>query len=347
MNIHGFQMQLNEAVRNADFKSDESIAMAIQTLSSFSFDHYQDYLAKFVKDCVLQYLDNRKPNIRKAAAQAGCLLCVNKGKAHAISTSIMYEILEKFLNVAISDTEDEIRQEMLSSLNGNFDFYMNSPNYLRKLFLCVNDTNSKVQELALRILCRLAGLNPSDIVPFMKKILFQYLSQLTLYEMQNEGQVIDLINLLTCFIKHGSHIVKPHAESIASILIQHLKDPTVSGHLIPSLLKCFSQLTALGEPQVMVYLHEIIPIILQAVQDKSYTVKREAAVKSLVEICKNVGYVIMPYYRYPQIMGIILGLLKNETSKEIRYECLRMIGCMDNMVSKTFSQDLVNKLYHL
>lgn len=56
----------------------------------------------------------------------------------------MYEILEKFLNVAISDTEDEIRQEMLSSLNGNFDFYMNSPNYLRKLFLCVNDTNPKV-----------------------------------------------------------------------------------------------------------------------------------------------------------------------------------------------------------
>lgn len=84
----------------------------------------------------------------------------------------MYEILEKFLNVAISDPENEIRQEMLSSLNENFDYYINSPNYLRKIFLCVNDTNPKVQELALIILCRLARFNPSDIVPFMKKTLF-------------------------------------------------------------------------------------------------------------------------------------------------------------------------------
>lgn len=64
----------------------------------------------------------------------------------------------------------------------------------------------------------------------------------------------------------------------------------------------------------MVYLYDIIPIILQAVQDKSYTAKREAAVKSLVEICKNTGYVILPYYRYPQLMEVILNLLKNETN---------------------------------
>lgn len=88
----------------------------------------------------------------------------------------MYEIVEKFLNVAISDPENEIRQQMLSSLNENFDSYLISPNFLRKLFLCVNDTNTKVQELALIILCRLSRFNPSDIIPFMKKELFQYLS---------------------------------------------------------------------------------------------------------------------------------------------------------------------------
>ena len=68
---------------------------------------------------------------------------------------------------------------MLQSLNENFDIYLNSPNYLRKLFLCVNDTDNKVQELALKILCRLAKYNPSDIIPFLKRTLFQYLSSLT------------------------------------------------------------------------------------------------------------------------------------------------------------------------
>ena len=31
-------------------------------------------------------------------------------------------------------------------------------------------------------------------------------------------------------------------------------------------------------------------------QDKSYTVKRESAVKALVAIIKNLGYVVLPYY---------------------------------------------------
>jgi len=30
---------------------------------------------------------------------------------------------------------------MLKSLNENFDQYLNEPNYLKKLFLCVNDSN--------------------------------------------------------------------------------------------------------------------------------------------------------------------------------------------------------------
>ena len=55
----------------------------------------------------------------------------------------MYEILEKIMSLAISDNNDEIKQPMLSSLNENFNFYLNSPNNLRKLFLCVNDNNEK------------------------------------------------------------------------------------------------------------------------------------------------------------------------------------------------------------
>lgn len=37
----------------------------------------------------------------------------------------MYEILDKFMSVAISDPEVEIRQTMLKSLNENFDQYLN------------------------------------------------------------------------------------------------------------------------------------------------------------------------------------------------------------------------------
>lgn len=94
-----------------------------------------------MKDNVLNYLDNQSKLIRKAAAKAGCLLYVKKERGQLISKNIMYEILEKFMAVAISDPEDEIRQTMLKSLNENFDDYLNEHNFLKKLFLCVNDSN--------------------------------------------------------------------------------------------------------------------------------------------------------------------------------------------------------------
>ena len=32
-------------------------------------------------------------------------------------------------------------------------------------------------------------------------------------------------------------------------------------------------------------------------QDKSYTIKRESAVNALIEVVKNTGFVVIPYYR--------------------------------------------------
>lgn len=103
-----FQNQLSEAIQQPDFTSIESIANAIQTLSTFVFENQQDNLAVFVKDAVLPYLSNQNAVIRKATAKAGCLLYVKKSKSmgqQMISKNVMYEILDKFMNVAISDTE--------------------------------------------------------------------------------------------------------------------------------------------------------------------------------------------------------------------------------------------------
>lgn len=45
----------------------------------------------------------------------------------------MNDILEKFMSVIISDSDAEIKQTMLSSLNQNFDIYLNSYLNLKRL----------------------------------------------------------------------------------------------------------------------------------------------------------------------------------------------------------------------
>ncbi|EAS01249.1 phosphatidylinositol 3- and 4-kinase family protein (macronuclear) [Tetrahymena thermophila SB210] len=326
---------------------EKAIANAIQTLSTFGFSNYENELANFVKDNVLDYLDNKNKNIRKAAAKAGCLLYVKKERGQSISKNIMYEILEKFMSVAISDSEDEIRQTMLKSLNENFDQYLNEPNYLKKLFLCVNDSNTQVQQLVLTILCRLSRYNPSDIIPFLKKTLFEFLSQLKINNLENEKQMINLLSSLTCLIKNGPELVRPHSQSIANILLNFLKDQKITNNMIPELLKTFSQLSSLGDNTILLYMDEIFPIFLQAMQDKSSTAKREAAVKSLVDILKYTGFVVLPYYKYPSFLEIILSLMKNEVNVEMRQQCMRLIGCLgaiDYFYYKKVSDKVRNRL---
>lgn len=98
--------------------------------------------------------------------------------------------------------------------------------------------------------------------------------------------------------------------------------------MIPVLLKAFSHLSALGDFQSLLDMDEIFPIFLSALQDKSSTAKREAAVKSLVRILKTTGFVVIPYFKYPNFLEILLSLMKNEVNAEMRLHCMRLIGCL-------------------
>mmetsp|Transcript_34256 Transcript_34256/g.30982 ORF Transcript_34256/g.30982 Transcript_34256/m.30982 type:complete len:195 (+) Transcript_34256:967-1551(+) len=77
--INSFQnILITEITSNSDFKKIESIALSLQALATFDFSFYADSMALFVKDIVLDYLDDENPIIRKAAAKAGGLLYIRK-----------------------------------------------------------------------------------------------------------------------------------------------------------------------------------------------------------------------------------------------------------------------------
>ena len=157
INIARLLNNLNtEVLTNPDFRSNEAIALSLQALGTFDFDCFAENMALFVKDVVLEYLDNENSEIRKAAARAGCLLYIRKPQnfgQFTITKSHVNDILEKFLSVCLSDPDEKIQETMLESLNDNFDVFLNSSKTLKKLFMCLNDPNYKVKENSLVIIC--------------------------------------------------------------------------------------------------------------------------------------------------------------------------------------------------
>lgn len=78
------------------------------------------------------------------------------------------------------------------------------------------------------------------------------------------------------------------------------------------LLKAFSELCENSKGGTLVYLDQVFEIIIEALQDKSSTMKRESAVRSLNEIIKNTGFVVLPYYHSPNLMDIVVQLVRTE-----------------------------------
>jgi FKBP12-rapamycin complex-associated protein len=77
------------------------------------------------------------------------------------------------------------------------------------------------------------------------------------------------------------------------------------------------------------WIDELFPIILDAIQDSSSHQKREVALWTLGRLVENSGYVVEPYWKYPNLLDILFSLLKSESTQNsqlIRRETIRVLG---------------------
>lgn len=78
----------------------------------------------------------------------------------------------------------------------------------------------------------------------------------------------------------------------------------------------------------MPYFDDIMQIIIETLLDQRNGFKRESALRALGMLVTNTGAVIEPYLTYPNLLGILLGILKMEQSVLIRREVVKVIGIL-------------------
>ena len=61
------------------------------------------------------------------------------------------------------------------------------------------------------------------------------------------------------------------------------------------------------------WMDDLLPIILEMLQDSSSLQKREVALWTLGQLVESTGYVVEPYKQYPTLMEVVLNFLKNRT----------------------------------
>jgi FKBP12-rapamycin complex-associated protein len=325
----------------AEVKDPVQVQLALETLGTFDFSGH--ILSEFVRNCVVDYLEDDSPEIRLAAAETCCRVFARDPVVHQTSqhaVKLVGEVLEKLLTVAIADPDPNIRTRTLSSLDSKFDRHLAQAENVRSIFLALNDELFAVRELAIRLIGRLASHNPAYVMPPLRKTLIQLLTELQ-YATQTCVRALssrfiaqyscrrnrrDSSSLLSLLVASSLRLTKPYVLPILKVLLPKARDrdPVVAANIMSAL----GELARVGGEDVLPRLNDYMDLILEGLGDQTSPLKREAALKALGQLSSHTGYVIEPYVDHPNLLGNLIGILQADGAQPTRREAIKVMGIL-------------------
>lgn len=302
------------------------IKLALNTLGSFDFQGF--VLNEFVRDVAIKYVEDEDPETRAAAALTCCQLYLNDPIVHQVSfhaLQVVGDVIEKLLTVGVSDPEASIRKTVLEALGERFDKHLSKAENIRTLYFALNDEVFAIREVAISIIGRLARHNPAYVIPSLRKTLIQMLTELEFSD--NPRNKEESAKLLSLLVQNAQGLIKPYVEPMLSVLLPKAADPTPS--VAATILKAIGELATVGGEDMLPYKDQLMPLIIDALQDQGSNAKREAALRALGQLASNSGYVIQPYLEYPQLLELLQGIIRTEGQRvPLRQETIKLLGIL-------------------
>ncbi|KAK9470032.1 armadillo-type protein [Dipodascopsis tothii] len=312
----------------SEMKDSDLIALALRILGTFPFQ--ESILSEFARNCVLSYIDDESADVRKAAALSCCHLLANENICHDLSAHsirVVGDVLEKVLTVAISDPVTEIRREVLKAIemsDTRFDPHLSQADRVRLLFTALNDEDFDVREVTVQIIGRLTMINPAYVMPPLRKTLIQLLTELEFSTYQRSKE--ESAKLIATLVRSTRKLIKPYVKPIIKVLLPKARDVSVGTSA--SVITALGELSKVGGEELIPYTQDLMPLILEVLQDQSSFMKRDAALRTLGQFSSSSGYVIEPLIDHPQLLGTLVSILKSEQANSVQRETVRVIGIL-------------------
>ena len=272
-------------------------------------------------------MGNDSPTIRKAAALTCCQLFVhdpiiNQVSSHSIQ--VVGEVISKLLTVGVGDPDPDIRRTVLQALDTSFDRHLAHPDNIRSIVMATNERDYEVRQAAMVILGRLTGVNPAYVFPPLRKLLLNLMRGVRISgDPTHEEEGAKLISLC---IMSASQLVRPYVGSLVKTLMPKASDPNVA---VSSAVICaIGDLSTVGGTELLPFIPQLMPIILSALQDLSSLSKRSSALRALGQLASNSGYVIKPYLDHPELLDLLVNIIKTEQQGALRKETIKLLGIL-------------------
>ena len=322
--LYGRSRDVSTLTASTSDKDVENITVAIRTLGEFDFSGH--ILNEFVRNCTLPYLEDDHAEVRRAAAITCAHLFVQdpicqQTSMHAIE--VVNDVLDKLMTVAVADPVASLRVTVLSALDEHFDRHLAQAEYLKSLFIALNDEEFAVRETAVIIIGRLAKHNPAYVMPSLRKALIQLLTELE-YANQAKSKE-EAAKLLTEVVRASHRLIKSYALPMLEVLLPKATDPTPA--VAARVMECLGELARGGGED----LQQLVKLAVEQLSTNAgpaSLAKRDAALRTLGLVASNTGHVVQPYLDHRGLLSTIVKILKTEQLPATRRETIRVMGIL-------------------
>ena len=226
--------------------------------------------------------------------------------------------------MGIADGDPDIRRTILRSLEGKFDRHLSVPDNVRYLFLAAYDGDFEVRQASIAILGRLTGHNPAYIFPPLRKLLVNLMTGIR--TSQDPRVEEDGARLISIFIANVSQLAKPYVDPLVRVLLPKVTDSNSA--VASTSMEAIGELATVGGQDLTQFIPKLMPTIIDALQDLSSQSKRDSALRTLGRLASNSGYVIQPYLDYPDLLDLLVNIIKTEQQGSLRKETIKLLGIL-------------------
>ncbi|CAJ0593781.1 unnamed protein product [Cylicocyclus nassatus] len=321
--------------------------LALDTLGEFEFQRH--YLEMFMQYISEGYLLCDSVTVRLAAVRCCAAIVKPFVKVYEIAhrehrqwvLALIHGVLRSLVSAEVVDPQLEVRLCVLQCFceaDRAFLSHLAQPEMLQLQFMTLHDEKLEMQEAAVCLLGRLSELNPALVLPRMRRVLLETLSQLT-----NSGQAKleqHSARLLTQLARQSPKFMRPYLGPLLQALLPKLRNEMKHVDVTVHVLHAISELCVVGGAEIVRNIDPLFQKLTQLINDSSSLQRREAALLTIGRIARSTAYVVDPYKDYPNLLDDLLRLLKTEMSSKMRRQAistLGILGALDPYTHKVFT----------
>nr|AFH08795.1 Tor [Schmidtea mediterranea] len=216
--------------------------------------------------------------------------------------------------------------------------------------------SSRNKEQAAQILAELIDTAPGFVQSHSEKLLLVLLpriqSIICAAKSQPDGKSTENFNV------KATHIIgKGYKISTSSIMIPIYRkgsidivdnlvatNPIVEPTAVQlAVIQAIKNLAVVCGSKLRKHLGDLVPALIYMMQDSTSLDKRFVAVTTLSKLVTHTGYVVEPYRKHPELLRLLLMMLRTEEVGSIRREVIKLlgtIGALDPFKQKKFCSEL-------